>query len=104
VRLVRYLDAQLKLTRKESRESAEAMLSALEVLEVRLARIEGRMEASPASPGGDGEESELSERMGELFDWLHQYSTWEAGELHQLSGLVADLAKLVSDAVRLGEL
>jgi hypothetical protein len=80
--LVRYLDAQLELTRRRTADHLDRVLA---TLETRISTLEGRL--------GDGEEARadaaaLAETLvafrNELFAWLEGYVGWEASRLSEL--------------------
>jgi hypothetical protein len=76
--LVRYLDAQLELTRRRTADGVEQVLAGLADLTARV----GDLEASRA--GDDMVAEALVSFRNELFQWLEGYVSWEAGRLAEL--------------------
>lgn len=74
VRLVKYLDAQLELTRKEAREGLHQVLDAVTALAGRVTALETRQ----------------ADFREELFDWLEGYTGWERTELARMMDRVTE--------------
>jgi hypothetical protein len=86
--LVRYLDAQLELTR---RRTAEHLDRALATLEARLAGLDARLTEVDQGRTADAALAEtLVAFRNELFAWLEGYVSWEASRLAELDRGMAD--------------
>jgi len=77
-RLVRYLDAQLKLTRQRSAQGFQLVLDAVGALDERVGKLE---QTGPAV-------SQLAEDLVTfqegLLSWLEHYSQWEFGQFQEI--------------------
>jgi hypothetical protein len=80
--LVRYLDAQLELTR---RRTAEHLDRAMATLDARLAALDDRLAALDQGRTADAALAETVVAFrNELFAWLEGYVGWEASRLAEL--------------------
>jgi hypothetical protein len=80
--LVRYLDAQLELTRRRTGDHLERVFAALDA---RMAALEGRLgEVDQVRADASALAETLVAFRNELFAWLEGYVGWEASRLSEL--------------------
>jgi hypothetical protein len=80
--LVRYLDAQLELTRRRSAEHLDRVFA---TLEARVAALDARVGELDQVRGAEAALAEtLVSFRNELFAWLEGYVGWEASRLAEL--------------------
>jgi hypothetical protein len=80
--LVRYLDAQLELTRRHTAQHLDHVLA---TVDARLAALDARLGEVDQARAADAALAEtLVAFRNELFAWLEGYVTWEASRLAEL--------------------
>ena len=86
--LVRYLDAQLELTRRRSAEQLDRVVA---TLDLRLASLDARLAEVDQARAADATLAEaLVAFRNELFAWLEGYVAWEASRLSELAQQLSD--------------